>query len=282
MPMTRHRHTLATVLVAIIALAAVAVTRADAHADADHPIVQRALRDLGTYQGDCWPWVKRVVRDATGREIGFDYRHGFFEAGAVEVPLARAAPGDIIQVALDSWTSPDADYAGLHTAIVIRNNGDGTFDAIDSNRLWDGIVRLRPAYNPAAQAAAAGLQVHAYRFPLDGSTPAASPVPAGSTTLKPGDTARVNTPGDCLRLRTAPGGEILTCLAHGTRVTVIEGPVERLGVAWYLVSSPVGDGWMAGQYLQREPGGPGANPSAQGPTRPLMQYRAVVPLAAAD
>ncbi|WP_322795329.1 hypothetical protein [Tepidiforma sp.] len=279
MPMTRHRLTLATVLVAILAAFAAAAAPGRAGADSSHPIVERALRDLGTHQGECWPWVKRVVFDATGREMGFDYRDGFFEAGAVEVSLEEAAPGDVIQIALDAWTSPDADYPGLHTAIVIRNNGDGTFDAIDSNQLWDGVVRLRPAYNPAAQAAAYGLQVHVYRFTAAAAAPpSAAPAPGP---LVKGDTARTNTPGDCLRLRSAPGGDIIDCLGHGSRVTILEGPVEHLGMPWYRVATARGEGWMAGPYLLKEPG-PGANPSAQGPTRPILQYRAIIPLTASD
>ncbi len=279
MPMTPHRHTLATVLVAILAVAGAAGLFGPVHADSNHPIVERALRDIGTYQGECWPWVRRVVFEATGREMGFDYRGGFLEAGAIEIEAADAAPGDIIQVARDGWTSPDADYPGLHTAIVIRNRGDGTFDAIDSNQAWDGIVRLRPAYDPFAQANANGLQVRIYRFPGAAGQPPGPRTPGSS--LAPGDTVRVNTPGDCLRLRTSPGGEIIQCLAHGTRVTVIEGPVRQVGVEWYRVATPLGEGWMAGLYLQRETG-PAAAPSAQGPTRPLLQYRAVVPLTAVD
>jgi hypothetical protein len=282
MPMTRHRHAVAAILVAVVALMGAAGPLRPVAADESHPIVQRALRDLGTYQGDCWPWVKRVIFDATGRTMGFDYREGFLEAGAVEVSASEAAAGDVIQVARDSWTSPDADYPGLHTAIVIRNHGDGTFDAIDSNQLWDGVVRLRPGYDPYGQAAANGLQVHIYRFPVDGgAAPRGGSSTAGTGTFTQGELARTNTPGDCLRLRTAPGGEIIQCLADGTRVTVIEGPVRQLGLDWYRVATPVGDGWMAGQYLLRERA-PAAGPSAQGPTKPIFQYRAVVPLAASD
>ncbi|WP_322818358.1 hypothetical protein [Tepidiforma sp.] len=281
MPMTRHRHAVAAILVAFVALFGAGGSFRPAAANENHPIVQRALRDLGTFQGDCWPWVKRVVHDATGRTMGFDYRQGFLEAGAIEVGAAEAAPGDIIQVARDDWTSPDADYPGLHTAIVITKNSDGTFDAIDSNQRWDGVVRLRPAYDPFAQAAANGLQVRIYRFPV-GNSAAPGGVPSGTqTTFSPGDLARTNTPGDCLRLRAVPGGDIIQCVADRTLVTIIEGPARQLGIDWYRVSSPVGDGWMAGQFLVRERT-PGATPSAQGPTKPIRQYRAVVPMAAND
>jgi hypothetical protein len=282
MRLTRHRQTLAAILVAVIATVGAAAPAGEAASvGEDHPIIQRALRDLGTYQGQCWPWVKRVVFDATGRTMGFDYREGFFEAGAVEVTAAEAGPGDVIQIAHATWTAPDADYPGLHTAIIIRNNGDGTFDAIDSNQRWDGMVRLRPGYDPFAQAARHGLRANIYRFGpsvVSGPTPGA---PEGGGVFTAGDAARTNTPGDCLRLRSAPGGEIPQCLGHGTRVTVLEGPVRQLGLDWYRVATPAGEGWMAGQFLVKE-GGAGANPSAQGPTRPILPFRAVVPLTAAD
>ncbi len=276
MPLPRHRQPLAVLAVVLVALFAVLPS---ARASSDHPIVARAMRDLGTYQGDCWPWVKRVVREATGYEMGFDYRLGFLEAGAFEVTVDEAGPGDIIQVALDSWTSPDADYPGLHTAIILANHGDGVFDAIDSNQQWDGIVRLREGYNPYAQAAAHGLQVRIYRFPVGSGGPSLSAPPA--TGFSPGDTARVNTPGDCLRLRTAPGGDIIACLADGTQVSILEGPVRALGIEWYRAATPSGTGWMAGSFLLKVHA-PAAAPSAQGPTRPLLQYRAVVPLTATD
>ncbi|MFQ5382533.1 MAG: hypothetical protein ACE5EF_13070, partial [Dehalococcoidia bacterium] len=113
----------------------------------DHPLVARAFEDLGTYQGECWPWVRQVVADSLGVRMGFDYRQGFFDAGAVEVHLAEAAPGDVIQLADDSYTNPDADYPGLHTAIIVSVEGPGTFEVIDSNSQWDGIVRTRSGYD---------------------------------------------------------------------------------------------------------------------------------------
>lgn len=69
-----------------------------------------AVRYDGTWQGECWAFVKKVVREATGQEMGFDYRQGYFDAGATEVTVATAQPGDIIQIANDFNSGPNADY----------------------------------------------------------------------------------------------------------------------------------------------------------------------------
>src|SRR3972149_6542303 len=145
MPLSPHRPALAAILVAFVAIIAAVVLAQGATATTpSNAIAERAIRDLGSWQGECWQWMKNVVSEATGQTVGLDYRQGFFDAGAIEVSIADAGPGDIVQLASDSWTSPDADYSGLHTAIILESNGDGTFDVIDSNQLWDGIVRLGP------------------------------------------------------------------------------------------------------------------------------------------
>ena len=185
-----------------------AFAHASAATTSTNPIVTRALRDLGTYQGECWTWMKQVVQDSTGAKVGFDYRFGYLDAGAVEVALKDAGQGDIIQIANDAWSTADADYDGLHTAIIISVNRDGTFEIIDSNQNWDGMVNLRSGYDPAARAAAKGLNFHVYRFGAGSSSVPAKPVVTVAGPVAAGDLARVNTPGDCLRLRNAPAGTI--------------------------------------------------------------------------
>ena len=91
MPMSPHRPALAAILVAVVAvLTAFAATPANAAPTPSNPIVQRALLDLGTYQGECWQFMKSVIREATGAEVGFDYHIGYLEAGAVEVSVEEA------------------------------------------------------------------------------------------------------------------------------------------------------------------------------------------------
>ncbi|HQW50841.1 MAG TPA: hypothetical protein PL082_02185 [Tepidiformaceae bacterium] len=283
MPLSPHRPTLAAILVAVVAFTAMGLSRpADAVTPAD-AIVERATRDLGTWQGECWQWMKKVVSDATGKQIGFDYRLGYLEAGAVEVTIDQAGPGDVVQIVRDSWSSPDADYPGLHTAIILRKNTDGTFDVIDSNQQWDGMVRLRAGYNPRALAAERGLNFHIYRF-TTGTAPSSLQPTATSKTTAPGavgDRAVVNTPGECLNMRTEPFGSVITCLPHGASLSIIQGPVTANGMAWVKVQSLAGTGWVAAQYTQKEPSA-AAEKSAAGDPKPVFQYRAVIPLASSD
>jgi hypothetical protein len=275
MPMSQHRPALAAILVAVVAVLSAFVASSPVHAapPTPNPIAERALKDLGTYQGECWTWMKQVVLDATGQTIGFDYRQGYFEAGAVEVSVSQATRGDIIQIADDSWTTPDADYSGLHTAIVLANNGDGTFDAIDSNQNFDGVVALRPNYDPAALSRARGLNFHIYRI----ASGAAATAPAAPA-LAAGEPARVNTPGDCLNLRSAPGGTVLRCLSHGSLVS-ITGPAKVVdGQSWSPVSTLAGTGWMATGFLTKEAPAT-ASPSGSGTVKPVLGFHAFMSVA---
>ena len=160
MPLCQARLAIAGVLIAFLAVIAVERVRtADAATQEYTGIAAVALQYEGTYQGQCWPWVQRVVLEATGRQMGYDYRLGFFEAGAFEVSVDEARAGDVIQIADDSYTAPDANYDGLHTAIVLDNYGGGVFRVIDSNSQWDGMVRIRDNYSPAASAVRYGASI---------------------------------------------------------------------------------------------------------------------------
>jgi uncharacterized protein YgiM (DUF1202 family) len=286
MPMSQHRPALAAILAVAVAVLSVTVAASSAaEALSRNPIAQSALSYDGTWQGECWGWVQKVVFEATGRTVGFDYREGFFEAGAVEVSAADAQPGDIIQIARDSDTSPGADYAGLHTSIILANLGDSRFDVIDSNQNFDGLVHQRQGYDPAAAVARyAGLNYHIYRIGEGGiapspATPLAVPVPGESFVV--GERARVYTPGDCLNLRSGPGRDYapIRCLAHGTAVTVLAAP-SNTDLRWVKVRTPAGDGWVAADFLAKEPAS--ARPSSAGAVAPVMQRRAFIALAASD
>jgi Bacterial SH3 domain len=249
------RGRLAWALLLMVALLPAALGGGSTHASAEYangPIASAALKYLDSHGGQCWTFMREVVFDATGRTVGFDYREGFFEAGAVEVSAKDAANGDIIQIAADWDTSPGASYAGLHTAIILQNNGDGTFDAIDSNQNWDEWVALRNGYDPYAAAGRYGLQVHIYRIP-GGSKQEA--VAAASTTLSDGAAAVVATGSGCLNLRAEPSvaAAKIDCLADGTSVTVFGGAVTADGFEWLHVASRSGNGWMAARYLAAAP-----------------------------
>ncbi|HET7737376.1 MAG TPA: hypothetical protein VFK32_02265 [Tepidiformaceae bacterium] len=237
-------------------------------------IAARALADVGTWQGDCWPWVRQVVLEATGKSMGFGYRSGFFEGGAVEVTMEEARAGDVIQISDDANSDPGASYPGLHTAIILENLGGGVFNAVDSNQNWDGVVNLRSGYSPFARAATYGLNVHIYRFEGDAGTPDDGTRGAGESPSVPIGSveARVMTDdGGCLRLRSAGtlNSVELGCLALGSRVWITGTAVEADGYAWVPVTTLAGSGWMAQRYLVPDPaeepglaGTPTAEPTA--------------------
>jgi len=272
-------------LIALIGVAAAMPARAN-NSPAGQAIVDVAMDYVGSYQGECWPWMKRVVEQATGRTMGFDYHLAYLGAGAVEVPLTSAAAGDIIQIANPLDSGPGADYAGLHTAIVLENHGGGVFTVIDSNSQWDGIVRIRDGYAPEAMAGRyAGLTARAYRFDGDAAPSAAKSVAPGDrpapppATLPAGTLVGVATGGDCLNLRTAAGvqGAIITCLPEGTRLTVLSEAVTAGDLSWVQVATTDGrTGWVASLYLEAlETTAPA---TTGGALAPLLPFRSVVPI----
>jgi len=232
------------------------------------PIADTALKYVGTHGGQCWTFMQQVVAEATGIQVGFGYREGYFAAGAVEVSADEATAGDIIQIASDA--SSGGSYPGLHTAIILENLGGGVFNAVDSNQNWDEMVQLRPNYNPYEAAARYGLDVHIYRIP-GGSAANSSIQVSAPAPIATGASARVDTGGGCLNLRTQPslnGGRI-TCLPNGTAVTVVSEPVAADGYAWVQVQTALGNGWVASTYLSGiEPASPAPAAVAAEPTPP--------------
>jgi len=222
------------------------------NATVNGPIASVALKYVGTQGGQCWTFMKRVVAEATGRTVGFDYYLGYLQAGAIEVSASEARNGDIIQVARPGNTGPGAFYPGLHTAIILENLGGGRFNAVDSNQNWDEMVRLRPNYNPYASEAAYGVKVRIYRIPGGGPGDAGSSPPPASVSWQSGDSATVNAAPTCLNLRTGPGlaNRVIDCLGHGVGVSLLSGPTNADGYAWVNVSSPSGNGWVASNFLQ--------------------------------
>lgn len=246
----------------LIGLMAILPSGASASAESESPIVAAALRQVGAHGGQCWTFMREIVAQATGQSVGFDYRQGFFEAGAVEVSPAEAVAGDIIQIASDANTSPSASYAGLHTAIIMENLGGGRFNAVDSNQNWDEMVQLRPNYDPFASAARYGLQVHIYRIPGGGPGAIAASTTASWTA---GDGAVVQADPGCLNLRdsAALDAERIACLPTGTTGSVLAGPASSDGFTWVKLQTQEGTGWVAALYLEQTSAPAAAVPAAE-------------------
>lgn len=252
-----------------------------------HPITITAYKYLGEWGGQCWQFVRNVVKEATGLEMGFDYRQGYFDAGAVEVTIAQAQEGDVIQIADDAYTAPDADYNGLHTFIITENLGNGVFNGIDSNSDWSETVLERKGYDIYDVVAEKNrqnpdrtLEFHIYRFPVAGYQlpPPPPPKTQPPVTLEAGDSARVSTPGDTLNLRSKPGGNVIARLPDGTLVTIVTGdPVQSGDTAWLKVSTPLGTGWVASKYLS-----PADGSASGGESRPIMSFTTRIAQLAAD
>lgn len=276
---------IASVILFAGALSTVLVQPASAAStDAGARIVEIAQQSLHAQEGQCFPWVRRVVQAATGRAMGFGYREGYLTGGAIEVSLAEVRAGDIVQIADDSDLGPGASYPGLHTSIVMHRQGNGLLTVIDSNSQWDGVVRIREDYDPQAAATRySNLSVHAYRFSFAGDGPPATPQTfvandggqgSQSATLTPGSTARVAGDGQCVNLRAGAGvGHArITCVADGSFVEVLDGTVQADGYTWQYVQTGWGAGWMADEFLVPVSSTPPSTPTptpAPNPSSPV-------------
>lgn len=315
--MSPQRQILAGALAAVIAaFTLVGAVAADGEpvtsssVTSQHPIVRTALQYEGTHGGQCWTFVKAVVYEALGIQMGFDYHWGFLEegyfdrptgrpTGAIEVGIDEGQPGDIIQFADPNDTHPWAEYPGLHTAIITGVVSPGVYSVIDSNAQWDEMVRWRERYDLRAILEARwndpfngnpNIRVRIYRFPVgdeqlvQGDVPAFARTPAAQQPPRSFEglrTAKVNTPGESLNLRADPGlgGEILRLLRHGTQVALLSNESQVVdGLAWVRVSTmtaPYAEGWVAAAYLQ-DTGVATSSAAAGSSQRPILQYRTVV------
>ncbi len=283
MPMSQHRRAVAAILVALFAMLTLAVgpSTAAAQSGPSNPIVQVALKYVGQHGGQCWIFAQNVVREATGIQMGFDYRQGFLAPiqgpGAVEVSPDDAQPGDIIQIANDADTSPDADYPGLHTSIIVNNNGDGTFDVVDSNYNFDETVTEHDNYDPAASAASYGLEFHIYRFPTSSSP--VTPAQLSAEPITKGDTAVVRTGSDVLNLRATANTQQapIAQLKNGALLTATGDPVKTASGTWLPVKTATGQtGFVDAEWVVRAPDT--TSTSGAAPVSPVFSFHVVVPM----
>ncbi|MEV7599034.1 hypothetical protein AB0O91_16790, partial [Kitasatospora sp. NPDC089797] len=99
----------------------------------------RACSEAHQSGGDqCKQFVNCIVYLVSGHaqwpvDSGGNYQRSYLDAGGVAVTAATAVKGDIIQTG-----TYDGDQ--LHTAIVVANNHDGSFDVVDANYVSPGTV----------------------------------------------------------------------------------------------------------------------------------------------
>ncbi|MBI5221798.1 MAG: hypothetical protein HY979_03265 [Candidatus Magasanikbacteria bacterium] len=127
-------------------------------------IANTALQHEGEYGGQCKVFVQSVISELGGtlgagyRDAYMDQRLGYFEISL----LNDAVRGDIIQVSYDPNPSIDTH---VHTAIILKNNGNGTFNVIHSNFDQTNIVTTRDNWSPFTYAANwSGWSAHFYRL----------------------------------------------------------------------------------------------------------------------
>ena len=114
----------------------------------------------GSYGGWCKVFANNVVSQASGGRLRpSGYQEGWARLGK-EVGAAEASRGDIIQVTPAGSDDQTAEaLAGkLHTAIILRNEGNGSFAVIDSNYVKSMAV-FRHSWNPYTWAPGANVKI---------------------------------------------------------------------------------------------------------------------------
>ena len=111
-------------------------------------------------QGECMVATARWLKDAGGHWVGGRDSpiQSFTDANAARVGLGDVVRGDILQ----KYTPSDpSSWTGVHTVVVLSNNGNGTLRIAESNFDLDGNMRIVEDWKPEAQGK---LEWSAWRF----------------------------------------------------------------------------------------------------------------------
>lgn len=130
-------------------------------------IVDHARSEVGTsrptgwnQEGECVKSVQRWVKLAGGTFVGGGPVAGYEKSGAIQVSLADARPGDVIQYT--SLTHPNSWDQGVHTVLVAGTNANGSLDIIQSNApAGSGKVTEVSSWTPKPPA---GFEARVWRF----------------------------------------------------------------------------------------------------------------------
>jgi len=128
-------------------------------AASNNDIASIAVSYEGKYGDQCKVFVQKVSWQAGG-SLGNGYTQCYLNEG-VEVEESQATYGDFIQTSKDS--DPENYYDGMHSAIVLKNYGNGNFEVVDSNWVSYETVGIHN-WNPFSWASQYNMQAHFYRL----------------------------------------------------------------------------------------------------------------------
>jgi len=163
-----------TIISLLILLTAIPFLISNTNQISDDDIVNRAREHIGEYGDECIKFVRNVLSELGISIRSGSYRNAYRDVGALEVSRSEASKGDIIQLSNDSDES--TFYEGMHAAIIVSRNSDGSFQVIDSNygyhdnekNKWvlDGIVKEHrwDPYSTVEKNKKSNLTPHFYRF----------------------------------------------------------------------------------------------------------------------
>lgn len=163
-----------TIISLLILLTTIPFLISNTNQISDDDIVNKAREYIGEYGDECIKFVRNVLSELGISIRSGSYRNAYKDAGALEVSRIEASKGDIIQLSNDS--DETKYYKGMHTAIIVSGNSDGSFQVIDSNygyydnekKKWvlDGIVKEHnwDPYTTVEKNKESNLTIHFYRF----------------------------------------------------------------------------------------------------------------------
>lgn len=153
-------------------------------------------------------------------------------------PSGQYAPGEKVKVIAGLYlrTGPGFGYA------VITTMPTGTLCTIVAGPTAANGLNWYQVDTPYGRGWAAGEY-------MARTTTTPPPTPPPSSGFAPGQAVQV-TAG--LYLRTGPGFTtgVITTMPTGTRCTVVSGPTVANNLHWYLLDTPYGRGYAAGEYLK--------------------------------
>jgi hypothetical protein len=157
---------LGLVLTLLTALALVGLSAGQASATnsfANASIADQGLSHLGQNGGTCKQFANNMVSAASGGTVNIadGYYASYSNSGGTLDSASAAVKGDIIQ--LNNMSNPETYYNGMHTAIIVSNLGNNTFDVVDSNWGSYGTVKEHN-WNPYTTANQYGLTVNIWRL----------------------------------------------------------------------------------------------------------------------